>query len=174
MNTKFNYAEKVAMAKKALTGPIASVSVPFLRDGEIDYDGLRNCVEFIIEAGSGTVLLTHGDSLYSILTDEEIGHISKVVVDQTAGRAMTVVAGMGSSFHNACNQTGSLTLVISQPKTSTMPLPINPRPATISLLCSSSGIAPSASDRFETAISPSSDTKRGKVAYMRTVPASAI
>ncbi|MBT3320199.1 MAG: dihydrodipicolinate synthase family protein [Clostridia bacterium] len=93
MNNKFNYAEKVQMAKKALTGPIASVSVPFLRDGQIDYDSLRSSVDFDVEHGSGTILLTYGDSLYSILTDKEITEISRVVVEQTAGRAMTCVAG---------------------------------------------------------------------------------
>ena len=93
MSNKFNYAEKVQMAKKALTGPIASVSVPFLRDGQIDYDSLRSSVDFDVEHGSGTILLTYGDSLYSILTDKEITEISRIVVEQTAGRAMTCVAG---------------------------------------------------------------------------------
>jgi len=94
----------VDQAKKALTGPIASVSTPFNKDGSIDFVSLRNIVDFIIEAGSGTVLLTYGDSLYSILTDSEIAEITKVVIDQTAGRAMTVVAGswwMGESIRFA-------------------------------------------------------------------------
>jgi len=83
----------VEVVKKALTGPIASVSTPFKQDGSIDYKSLANIVEFIIEAGSGTVLLTHGDSLYSILTDDEIAEITRRVIKQTAGRAMTVAAG---------------------------------------------------------------------------------
>ena len=90
---KFERAEKVAMAKKALTGPIASVSIPFKKNGDIDFDALNNAVDFIIEAGSGTVLLTYGDSLYSILTDSEVYEVSRVVVERTAGRAMSVVAG---------------------------------------------------------------------------------
>lgn len=80
-------------AKKALTGPIASVSTPFKRDGSIDYKSLENIVEFIIEAGSKTMLLTYGDSLYSLLTDKEIADITKRVVEQTNNRAMTVAAG---------------------------------------------------------------------------------
>ena len=70
----------VEAAKKALAGPIASVSTPFKRDGSIDYKSLENIVEFIIEAGSGTVLLTHGDSLYTLLNDDEIAEITKRVV----------------------------------------------------------------------------------------------
>lgn len=90
---KFDRKEKVAMAKEALKGPIASVSIPFAKNGDIDFNALRNVVDFIVAAGSGTVLLTYGDSLYSSLTDNEVYEISRVVVEQTANRAMTVVAG---------------------------------------------------------------------------------
>ena len=79
-------------AREALTGPIASVSTPFNRDGSVDSDSLRDMVEHDIAAGSGTILLTHGDSLYSILTDDEIAEVTKVVAEQTAGRAMVVAA----------------------------------------------------------------------------------
>lgn len=79
-------------AREALTGPVPSVSTPFNRDGSIDFDGLRNMVEHDIAAGSGTILLTHGDSLFSILTDDEIAEVTKVVAEQTAGRAMVVAA----------------------------------------------------------------------------------
>jgi 4-hydroxy-tetrahydrodipicolinate synthase len=80
-------------AKQALTGPVASVSVPFCKDGAIDYRGLKNCVDFIIEAGSGVVLLTYGDSLFNILTDLEISEITKNVTKQTRGRTVVVAAG---------------------------------------------------------------------------------
>ncbi len=90
---KFDRSEKIAMAKQALAGPIASVSIPFAKNGDIDFPALGRAVDFIIEAGSGTVLLTYGDSLYSILTDSEIYEISRFVVERTAKRAMSVVAG---------------------------------------------------------------------------------
>mgnify|MGYP000467570707 CR=1 FL=1 len=76
-----------------LSGPIASVGTPFDRDGNIDYKALRNMVEFIIAANSGTILLTYGDSLYSILTDSEIAEVTRVVVEQNAGRKLVVAAG---------------------------------------------------------------------------------
>ena len=83
----------VQKAKKALTGPISSVSTPFNKDGSIDYKSLCNLVDFIIEEGkSGTVLLTYGDSLYVLLTDDEIAEVTKVVSQHTAGRAMVVAA----------------------------------------------------------------------------------
>lgn len=79
--------------KQYVSGPIASVSTPFTREGDIDYKALRNVVEFIIAADSGTILLTYGDSLYSILTDAEIAEVTRVVVEQNAGRKLVVAAG---------------------------------------------------------------------------------
>ena len=78
--------------REHLTGPIDSVRVPFLRDGSVDYQGLRNVIEFDIQAGSKTVLLTVGDSHYLCLSDQEIGEITRVAVEQTRGRAMLVAA----------------------------------------------------------------------------------
>lgn len=78
--------------RHALTGPVASVSTPFCEDGTIDYAALRNTVDFVIAAGSKTVLLTNGDSLFSILTDEEVAEVTRVVAEHTAGRALVVTA----------------------------------------------------------------------------------
>jgi 4-hydroxy-tetrahydrodipicolinate synthase len=72
--------------------PVASVSTPFNWDGSIDHKGLRNVVDFIVEAGTGLVLLTYGDSLYSILTDREIAEVTRIVTEQTNRRALVVAA----------------------------------------------------------------------------------
>ena len=69
-----------------------SVHTPFMRDGAIDYDSLRGLVDRGIEAGSTTMLLTYGDSLFSLLTDEEVAVVTKVVAEQAAGRAAVVAA----------------------------------------------------------------------------------
>ena len=34
-----------------LTGPVASINTPFLKDGLIDFDGLNRFVDFTIESG---------------------------------------------------------------------------------------------------------------------------
>jgi len=78
--------------RECLTGPIASLKTPFLQDGSIDYPGMRNYVDFVIEAGSKSVVITAGDSLLTILTDDEIAEVTRVVVEQTASRAMVVAA----------------------------------------------------------------------------------
>ncbi|MDW7656962.1 MAG: dihydrodipicolinate synthase family protein [Bacillota bacterium] len=79
--------------KAALSGPVASVSTPFMQDGSIDWRSLRRMVDFIVENGGRTVLLTCGDSLYTVLTDDEIAEVTRAVVEQTRKRAMTVAAG---------------------------------------------------------------------------------
>ena len=78
--------------REALTGPLTSISTPFNRDGSVDYDSLRRALDFNIEAGSKTMLLTAGDSHYIVMSDEEITDVSKAVVEHTAGRAMVVTA----------------------------------------------------------------------------------
>ncbi|HVA86689.1 MAG TPA: dihydrodipicolinate synthase family protein [Candidatus Saccharimonadales bacterium] len=75
-----------------MTGPIATVHPPFDRDGAIDWAGLRTEIERNLAAGSGTMLLTFGDSLHSLITDAEVGELLRVVVAQTRGRALVVAA----------------------------------------------------------------------------------
>ena len=78
--------------REALTGPIASIPTLFHRDGSIDLDGIRRCIDFTIAGGTKTVLLTHGDSLYTLLGDDEIAEVTRVAAEHTAGRAMVVAA----------------------------------------------------------------------------------
>ncbi len=78
--------------RQALTCPVASVPTLFLRDGSIDFDGLRNFVDFTITGGAKTILLTYGDSLYSLLSEQEIAEYTRVTVEHTAGRALVVAA----------------------------------------------------------------------------------
>lgn len=79
-------------AREALTGPMMSLRTPFLANGEIDYQGIRNIIDFTIDGGTKAIITTWGDTLYSILTDEEIAILTKFVVEHTAGRAMVVAA----------------------------------------------------------------------------------
>ena len=65
--------------RHALTGPFPSLRIPFQRDGQIDYDALRALIDFCIDAGSKTLMLTYGDSLYSLLTDDEIAELREIL-----------------------------------------------------------------------------------------------
>ncbi len=107
--------------RHALSGPIASVSTPFTREGRIDFKGLRNFVDYVIAAGSRTVLLTYGDSLYSLLSDEEVAEVTKAVVEHTAKRALVVAAdriwwtGKTVEFAGYCRNLGADMLMVLPP-----------------------------------------------------------
>lgn len=79
-------------AMERMLGPVPSISIPFTREGEVDYKGLANFVEFLVQNNTSTLLITMADSLFSILSDAEIEQITRVVTRQNHGRAM-VVAG---------------------------------------------------------------------------------
>jgi dihydrodipicolinate synthase/N-acetylneuraminate lyase len=78
--------------KERLNGPVNSIPTPFLADGQIDMDGFRNIIEVGISGGSGVSLLTYGDSQFDHLSDDEVTELTRSLVDQTAGRALTVAA----------------------------------------------------------------------------------
>jgi 4-hydroxy-tetrahydrodipicolinate synthase len=85
--------------KKLLTGPCVSVRTPFRKDGNIDYEALRRQIDFGIDAGANAVILTYGDSLYSLLGDDEIAQLTKKCVDYVNKR-VTLVAATGQ-WHTA-------------------------------------------------------------------------
>jgi 4-hydroxy-tetrahydrodipicolinate synthase len=81
-----------AFVRSALTGPMTSIHPLFTRDGALDPGAVAGEIERALAAGSGTMLLTYGDSLHSILADREVGELLRIVVRATAGRAMVVAA----------------------------------------------------------------------------------
>lgn len=81
--------------RACLSGPIASLRTIFHSDGRIDFEGVRRYVDFVIAAGTKTVMLTFGDSLFSLLSDQEVFDLTRVVIEQTAGRALVVAADRG-------------------------------------------------------------------------------
>ena len=78
--------------KARMSGPIATVGTPYDRHGDIDWAGLRACVEFDLSAGSAGIVVTAGDSHLFAMSDREIGEIARFVVECVDGRALTVVA----------------------------------------------------------------------------------
>ena len=79
--------------RHALTGPVMSLWTPFLENGDIDYESVRRIIDYAVDEGSSkTVIITAGDSLFTVLSDDEIAELTKVVVNHTAGRAMVVAA----------------------------------------------------------------------------------
>lgn len=111
-----------ARIRQGLSGPIASLRTPFARDGSIDYAGLRRMVEFDIAAGAGALLLTWGDSLFSLLGDREIGDLTCAVVECAAGRAVVVACTgrwatpQAADFAAFCREAGADILLVFLPQ----------------------------------------------------------
>jgi len=108
--------------RAALSGPWPSIRTPFTRHGDIDFDALCGHLDFIIEEGkSKAVVLTWGDSLYSILTDDEIAEVTNVVVRHVNRRAFVVAAdnrwwtGKEVQFAKYCVEVGADMLMVLPP-----------------------------------------------------------
>jgi dihydrodipicolinate synthase/N-acetylneuraminate lyase len=78
--------------RAALGGPIASVHTPFTQHGEIDVPALRRLVDFAIAGKAAALMLTYGNSLYSLLSDAEVMDVTRLVVAQAARRLPVVAA----------------------------------------------------------------------------------
>ena len=83
----------VAAVREALTGAVPSVGAVFYENGDLDLPSLRKYVDFLIETGSKSLLLTFGDSLLSVLDDQETLELTKAVVDAADHRAMVIGCG---------------------------------------------------------------------------------
>ena len=107
--------------RAALSGPWPSIRTPFNRDGQIDFDALRRQLDFVIQAKAKAVVLTWGDSLFSILTEDEIAQITKIVVQHVNRRAFVVAAtgtwwtGKAVEFAKYCAGLGADMLMVLPP-----------------------------------------------------------
>jgi dihydrodipicolinate synthase/N-acetylneuraminate lyase len=81
---------------EALSRPIVSLPTFFHRDGSHDLDSLRSTVDFCLDNGLTTLLLTAGDTNYDLQTEPEIRAVARTVIEQVSGRGSVVV---GTSPH---------------------------------------------------------------------------
>ena len=81
-----------ARFKHHFTGPLCSINTPFREDGAIDYDGLRRFVDAAIAGGARTILFTPGDSLYAVLSEQEIADLTRATREHVGSRAMFLAA----------------------------------------------------------------------------------
>ena len=107
--------------REALDSPIPSMLTPFTKDGQIDFDGVRSQVDFVIAGKAKTIMLTWGDSLHSVLTDDEVAQLAKVVVEHTGGRAKVIAADniwatrKAVSYARYCAEIGADFLMLMPP-----------------------------------------------------------
>ncbi len=75
-----------------IRGPVNSIYTTFTKDGDLDWPGIRQLIDNGVANGSDICLLTYGDSQLEFLDDNEVLELTKVLIEQSAGRSMTVAA----------------------------------------------------------------------------------
>ena len=78
--------------KTQLEGPVNSIPTTFLPDCQLDWEGISRMIEVGIAGGSNVSLLTYGDSQFDFLADDEVGQLTRFLIDRVDGRALTVAA----------------------------------------------------------------------------------
>lgn len=78
------------------TGSGVALVTPFQRDGAVDFDKLRELVDYHCTHGTDAIIICGTTGEASTLTHEEHLECIRVCVEQTAGR-LPVVAGTGSN-----------------------------------------------------------------------------
>lgn len=107
--------------RHALDSPVPSIRTPFTADGEVDYDGVRSQVDFAIAGKARTLMVTWGDSLFSVQTDDQIAELVKVVVQHSNGRTKVIAADNSwatpkvVAFAEYCKQIGADLLMLLPP-----------------------------------------------------------
>src|SRR5438552_9332705 len=78
--------------KQRLRGPILSFPTAYTGDFKLDFAGMRKMIDAAVRAGVGVVAMTAGNSMYATLTYDEIKYLTRMMVEGTAGRALTIAA----------------------------------------------------------------------------------
>jgi len=73
-------------------GPVVALNIPFLPDGDVDYEDLQGYVDFLCESDAKTILMTYGSTEYGVLSDDEIYEITRVVGAAVRGRCNFIAA----------------------------------------------------------------------------------
>ena len=78
--------KSISEIKAAIDCPVPSISTTFLENGDIDWKSLDHIVDFLIGSGAKVLLVTNGDSLLSVLTDQETAELNRRVIKAAKGR----------------------------------------------------------------------------------------
>ena len=80
-----------AMRARPYRGVFPVAPTIFDEDGELDLDGQRRCIDFMIDAGSQGICILANFSEQFALTDEERERVMRAVLDHVAGRVPVIV-----------------------------------------------------------------------------------
>ena len=79
-----------------IQGSIVALITPFNEDGSVNYDKLRELVDWHIEQGTDAILALGTTAETPTLTMKEEDEIARIVIEETAGR-VPVIVGRGSN-----------------------------------------------------------------------------
>ncbi len=79
------------VVRDKIKGPVIGLPTLFTEDFQINYAGIHQHVDFLIDRGIEVLMLSVGISEYQHLSEEEIRMVAKTVAQAAAGRA-TVIA----------------------------------------------------------------------------------
>lgn len=89
------------MTSSELRGILAILVTPFHQDGTFDEGSFRSQIDFTIDAGARAVISTAIFGEFFTLSDSERKYITRVMVDQTAGRVPAIATTSGVSAAHA-------------------------------------------------------------------------
>lgn len=91
----------MAQMTGSLRGILAILATPFHESGAVDEESFRTQIDFCIEAGARAVISTAIFGEFFTLSDRERSRITRVMVEQTAGRVPAIATTSGVSAAHA-------------------------------------------------------------------------
>src|SRR4029077_10153275 len=84
-------AQSPAMCARPYRGVFPVAPTIFDERGDLDLDGQRRCIDFMVDAGSQGICILANFSEQFTLTDDERERIMRAVIDHGAGRVPVIV-----------------------------------------------------------------------------------
>ena len=78
--------------RQRLQGPIFSLPTPFTADYAVDHDAIRIMVQRALKHGVTIFSLTAGNSLFDLLSYDEIKEVNRTLVEAVGGRGISIAA----------------------------------------------------------------------------------
>jgi dihydrodipicolinate synthase/N-acetylneuraminate lyase len=72
-------------------GPVFPIPTPFKKNGDVDFEGLRKYVGFLLDQGATTIMVTVGTSRFDVLAVDEMQEVNRVVAQSVGSRGTVIV-----------------------------------------------------------------------------------
>ena len=79
------------MSGTVYAGVFPIAPTPFLENGDIDFEGQKRCIDFMIDAGVNGICILANYSEQFAITDDEREQLTTVIMEHVAGRVPMIV-----------------------------------------------------------------------------------